>query len=62
MKLQWAMSNKNSAPFAVLIQSLTHQHKQQTTQHVLGLSTNTIHSFRAPFFLSAKQKHQYRFV
>ena len=27
IKLQWAMSNKNSAPFAVLIQSLTHQHK-----------------------------------
>ena len=27
MKLQWAMSNKNIAPFAVLIQSLTHQYK-----------------------------------
>jgi hypothetical protein len=27
MKLQWAMSNKNRAPFAVPIQSLTHQNK-----------------------------------
>ena len=27
MKLQWAMSNRNIAPFAVLIQSITHQYK-----------------------------------
>ena len=27
VKLQWAMSNRNIAPFAVQIQSLTHQYK-----------------------------------
>ena len=40
------MSHKNSAPFVVLIQSLTHQHKltNNTTYTVHGLSTNSIHS------------------
>jgi len=40
------MSHKNSAPFAVLIHSLTHKHKltKNTTYTVHGLSTNSIHS------------------
>ena len=40
------MSHKNSAQFAVLIQSLTHQHNltYNTTFTLHGLSTNSIHS------------------
>jgi len=38
------MLHKNSAPFAVLIQSLTHKLTNNTTCTVHGLSTNSIHS------------------